>query len=356
MTAATHLLTPARAWSRFWFAPMRASTYVLWRTALAVSVGCWLLSLAPDLVDLYGERGIAPSPVYRDYRWGLFRWFTSDTAIYAVWLAAILSVALMLAGRWVRPAAIVVFVCVISFTSDNADLNNSGDELLRIWCAYHAVFAILTPNRLLSVPLRQHAPAMAVDATADAREWPWAPGWLIRLVQVQLTVVYVFSVIAKFRGQAWLDGTASLLALELVDFQRFPVPRFLVDSLVFGAILTWGTLVAEMSLPYLLWTRRTRRFAVVLGVGLHVSFDYALRVGFFGWAMVVGYTSFLTAGETATVLRWIGHPRAALADRRRRSGAVRRGEEAGEQEPGSDDQRHREPGHLVDHRVEQAAG
>ncbi len=349
--ATARVLAPARAWSRFWFAPIRSASYVVWRTALGLAVGCWLLSLAPDLVDLYGESGIAPNPVYRDYRWSLFRWFTSDRTVHLVWLAAAVSVVLTLAGRWVKPAAIVLFVCVVSFTSDNTDLNNSGDELLRIWCAYHAVFALLTPNRLLSVPLRCRD-----DPHERPADWPWMPGWFIRLAQIQLTVIYVFSVIAKFRGQTWLDGTASLLALELVDFQRFPVPRFLIESLAFGAILTWGTLAMEMSLPFLLWTRRTRRFAVIVGVGLHVSFDYALRVGFFGWAMVVGYASFLTPGEAATILRWITHPRAAFTGWRRRSGALRGGEEPGEEEPGADDERDGEPGHLVDDRVEQPAG
>ncbi len=330
-----------RAWSRFWFTPVRSSSYVVWRTALAVAVGCWLASLAPDLVDLYGESGLQPEPRYTSYRWGLMRWFTSDVALYSIWVVTAVATTLVGVGRLVRVGAPVMFVGVMSFTSDNADLLNAGDELLRIWCAYFAVYALLTPNRVLE----------ARPAADGVR--PLAPAWLMRLVQIQLTIVYPFTAIAKFRGDAWLDGTASLLSLGLVDFERFPVPDALTDSLAFGAAATWGTLAVEMSLPYLLWTRRTRRFAVVLGVGLHVGFDYALRVGFFGWAMIVGYAAFLAPDEADRVIRWTRHP---LIAGRGLASALRGGEEAAEQQDGAGDKRHRERGHLVEHRVEGTAG
>ncbi len=107
---------------------------------------------------------------------------------------------------------------------------------------------------------------------------------------------------SKLNGSLWLDGTAVPYVFRLADFARFPLPGFLTDSLAVGAALTWGTLVLELALVVILWIPKTRRLGIALGLGLHIGFDYALRVGFFGWAMAVGYLAFLTPREAAWIL------------------------------------------------------
>jgi hypothetical protein len=69
-----------------------------------------------------------------------------------------------------------------------------------------------------------------------------------------------------------------------------------------STVLTFSTLALEFCLPFLLWTRRTRRAGIVLGLLLHAGFDYALRLGFFFWVMAIGYIAFLTPSEAARIL------------------------------------------------------
>lgn len=288
------------AWRRFWFDPVPGSTFALWRSAYGFTVAVWFLSFLPDLRAFFSEDGLMPRPVYGPWRFGLFQWFESDTALYLVYAAGLVSALAVMVGRLVRVAAPVSFMAVLSLQLDNTALLNAGDELLRIWGAYLALFAILTPGRLLDVPL------FGTPGDDGERRWAPVPPWLVRLAQLQLTIVYPFSVLAKWEGETWRDGTAALWSLGLEDFERFPVPGFVERSLVLGALITWGTLLVEALVPLLLWFKRSRRAAIVAGLVLHVSFDYALRVGFFGWAMILGYVAFLTPGESARILGWFG--------------------------------------------------
>jgi len=292
------------AWDRFWFVPADAAPFVLWRAAFGATTLVWLLTLAPDLRALYGEQGLVPTPVYWPWRFGLFRWWESDTAIVGVYLVAVVAAVAVTLGWWVRLAAPLLFVGILSFQLDNTLVLNAGDELLRIWAAYLALFALLTPGRL-------------TGGSPAAATWDPLPPWHLRLVQLQLTIIYPFSVEAKLRGETWLDGTAALWALGLEDFERFPVPDLLLRNEPIGALLTWGALLVEVLVPVLLWIPRTRRMAIVAGVGLHLAFDYALRVGFFGWAMTLGYLAFLTPAEATAVLRLPGRAWSRLGRRRR---------------------------------------
>lgn len=366
------------SWSAFWFTPRPASTLAAFRVAVGVTAFCWGLSLSFDLTSFYGDSGIKPNPFYPDHDWtaweghrlGLMQWFGSDTSIRVIWGLLLVSAALVVAGRWLKLSAPLMWLCVLSFHQDNSSIGNAGDDLLRIWCLYLALFCLLTPNRLTSVPLFGRRD---VDGT---RWYPMAPSWLLRLVQVQMTIIYPASVIAKLAGDRWLDGTASLYALGLTDFERFWVPGILRDSVALGAVFTWATLAVEFALPFLLWTKRTRRAAIVMGVGLHLSFQYSMRLGFFGWVMTSGYIAFLTASESERILRFLrrlvpfgsngevddrligvgvgGETLAGSDVAGGRVGGTSAGEqESGEQQRNADDERQGEGIHLVDGAVEQ---
>ena len=121
------------------------------------------------------------------------------------------------------------------------------------------------------------------------------PIWGLRLFQFQLTAIYVATVFKKWPGDTWQDGEAALWALQLVRLERFPVPDLIASSATAGKAMTWGALGLEILLPVLLWVPRTRRWGIVLGVGMHWSFAYAMRLGVFSVVMTVNYISFLDA-------------------------------------------------------------
>jgi hypothetical protein len=110
---------------------------------------------------------------------------------------------------------------------------------------------------------------------------------------VQVSILYIAAVWAKVRGTTWNDGTAVSYAFRIEDVSRFPVPSFVTDSLVISNLLTFGTLAVELSIGILVWNRVLRPWVLLLGVGLHLGIDYAVRVGFFSYAVLAAYVAFV---------------------------------------------------------------
>ena len=219
-----------------------------------------------------------------------------DGAVVVAWLTLVVASLTLITGRWVRVGAPVLWLAMLTMQQGAPSALNAGDLLLRIWTAYFALFALVTPRRFLEAPLFGHV------QPDGGRTWPTGPTWFVRLAQIQLSVIYPATIIAKLDGDTWREGTASLYALGLVDFERFWVPGFLRENLVLGNVMTWFTVAVELSLPFLLWTRRTRWFGIVVGLLMHLGFDYTMRLGFFLPAMTIGYLSFVRPDEVERVL------------------------------------------------------
>lgn len=287
----------AARWLSFWFTPASMSVFTAMRVCIGAFSFAWALSMAPDLATFYFDDGLLPEPGYADHRLALFQWFGSDAAVVVVFVALVVASALVAVGWWVRLSAPVLWLAMMTMQLGAPSTLNAGDLMLRIWTAYLALFAVVTPNRFLSVPLRGE---LGPDGR---RHWPVGPVWFVRLAQIQLTVVYPATVIAKLDGDTWREGTAALYALGLVDFERFWVPASVRENLILGNLMTWYTIGIELALAFLLWTRRTRWFAIIAGLSLHLGFDYTMRLGFFLPAMAIGYLAFVRPEELERVLR-----------------------------------------------------
>ena len=291
-------LRPAvRAWNRFWFEPTATSTLALVRIAFGVVVIAWTLSLAGDLFPFFGRDGLQPSPPRPPGSWGIFALTGSDLAVAAVYGSLLVAATALALGFHTRLAAVVVFVCLLSFERQSPYVFNAGDHLLRVLAFY--------------VMLAPAGAALSVDRWRAGRslwEFPVRAPWPLRLMQLQLSFVYLAAVWAKVRGTTWNDGTAISYALRLTDLERFPVPDVVSHLPALSTFFTYATLGIELSLGILVWNRRLRPWVLSLGVLLHLGIDWSLRVGFFSLAVFVMYVAFLPS-ERATGWTLSAHDR-----------------------------------------------
>jgi hypothetical protein len=123
--------------------------------------------------------------------------------------------------------------------------------------------------------------------------------WPLRLLRVQVALVYLNSGLWKLFGPTWRDGSAVLDVLGLNVFHRFPVD--LPNSFEWVAtIATYGTLLWEISFPLLMFHPLTRALALICGVGIHLGLWATLELGTFSGLMIASYVAFL---EPTTVER-----------------------------------------------------
>jgi hypothetical protein len=273
------------AWDWFWFQPVESSTFALYRIAVGTLTLSWTLALAPSLYAFYSPDGILPS--YPEYTgslaWGLLEYFPGSAAVTLFYFLMLLASICVLVGFATRLSAVVLFICLVSFAHRNPWVLNSGDLLVQLLVFY-----------LLLMPA---GVALSVDRWLKPNqpfwEFPRRAIWPLRLVQVQVSMLYIVAVWDKVRGTTWNDGTAVSYAMRIGDLSRFPVPGFISDSLIISNLLTFGTLALELSLGILVWNRVLRPWVLLLGVSLHLGIDYSVRVGFFSWAILVAYIAFI---------------------------------------------------------------
>jgi len=284
-----------KAWNRFWFAPAPAAPLAVVRIAFGVVITIWTATLAVDggLSRFFEDDGILPHPRYgvAPALWSVLRIWPSDHAVVIAWVVLLLACVLLTIGLFTRVAALVVFVGVMSFERRNPFIFNSGDGLLRI-IALYLVFA----------PAGAY---LSMDRLRKARERFWetpdASVFALRLMQIQLSFLYLGSVWAKLSGASWNDGTAISYALRVGDLHRFPYPGFLSSSQLMSNLATYGTLAIESALAVLVWNRRLRPWVLGAGVLLHAGISYGLRVGYFSVAVFTLYLAFLSPAAAQRV-------------------------------------------------------
>jgi len=289
-----------RSWERFWFERAPTSTVALIRIAAGLVALFWTLSLAPDLRTFFTRTGIMPRQVTGPYEWGILRYLTATPVMFALYAMLLVASVCLIIGFHSRLASVIVFLGVLSFERRNAWIFNAGDGLVRILCFY----VMLMPSGV----------ALSVDRWRRAKErfweFPHRPQWAVRLLQVQISVLYASTVWHKLRGTEWNDGTAVSYALRVGDYIRFRAPAWIWNNVWIVNVMTYATLAIEFSLAFLVWNKRARPAVLLAGVAMHIGIAINIQIGFFSMAVMAGYLAFIPP-ETAT--RWIGWARSRFA-------------------------------------------
>lgn len=290
--APLHALGSAvRRWNSYWIDPIDATGMVLARTLLGIALIYWTLSEVPGVGDFFGPDGLDPNPAIPWYHITVMRFLPRSIAPWVVIVAMLVAATMFIIGRFSRIASLIPWLGVISMYHQNRLVWNGGDDLLRIVCLLVGLWAIAGPTA-------------AVETRIDSLWRGAAPrtrAWGIRLLRIQLFVVYWSTLFEKLRGATWSGGTATFRALGLKNMLRFPAPGFLAHNAVLHNLITWATLLLELVIPLGLISPKWRRKAALAGFLLHASIEYALRVGIFSWVMMVCYLSFFDANDVAII-------------------------------------------------------
>lgn len=265
---------PSVAVRRWLFSPLDTAPIAALRIACGLLVLGWTVSLLPDVNAFLSDDGLTRSAVG-----GTRGWWSVD--LVSPWAAVglLLVAALALLVGWhTRVAAVLVWLLLIAVQRRDVYMLNSGDLLLRELAFY---LALMPAGEVWSL-----------DARRRGSSSPRAP-WGLRLLQVQVSLVYLFSVVAKLHGDTWQDGSAVGRAVQLADLQRFLIPQSVATSVTASALLTYGTLVVEGALVFGLWLPRFRWVVMAAGVSIHLGIEATLLIGWFSLTVISCYLAFV---------------------------------------------------------------
>jgi len=281
---------------RFFHAPVDARQFAAIRIGysllMLVNVACWW----PDLDRWFSNEGVLPLHESRQILDSncltLFQILPTDrTTLHIVFGLFVTHLILLLIGWKSRWQAVCCYVWLVSFQHRNSLIFEGEDTLFRI-------IGFL----LILMPLDA---AWSVDAALSPRPSlsrpPVIDGWPLRLLQLQMTMLYFSAAWSKLLGEPWRDGTALYYVMQLDEYWgRFPLPTFVSQSPTVIRLLTWGTMGLEFAVPVLIWFAPTRRFTLGLLILFHLGCDYAMHLFLFHWIMLVGWMSFIHPDD----LRW----------------------------------------------------
>jgi Vitamin K-dependent gamma-carboxylase len=285
------------AWNQFFFAEQSPLPIALFRIFFGVMVVATLVQLRPDWLNWYGVHSWVTNSTARalepGMRLNVFAILPQDDGwINAFFWVAIGSAILLTVGLFTRINAVLVFICLTSVHQRNLYINHGGDTFLRLagfFLMFAPAGAVLSLDRMICT-------RRGKESSNIRPRSPWAQ----RMIQVQLTLVYLVTFLVKIKGDSWLHGTALFYIYHLDELRRFPVPAWVLRPAVLR-VETWLALGLEFCLGTLIWVRRLRYPILGLGVGMHLWLDYSLNIPLFQWDILSAYILFVDPDDILRV-------------------------------------------------------
>lgn len=254
-------------WDAFWFAPRSTRVLSLYRIALGLVLLAAIAWRAPWVETLYSDAGLITASTLREVRG-----FTLPSLLmansdpltvhilYCVFAAAAVGFTV---GYGTRYCSIAVFALAASFHVRNHLVHNSGDAAI---VAMLFLFQFAPENQSYSVDRwlqRRRNPARSPDS-----EPVFAP-WVQRAMQVQIALLWLMAGYHKAHGTLWYTGSAMYYIFGQVAFAVPGVESWMNYPLLYTS-LTHATVLAELAIPFLLWFRQARAYAVALVLAIQL--------------------------------------------------------------------------------------
>jgi len=290
------------AWQAFFHRPCDARVCAAIRILFATLVLVYFAVLYPDLNHWFTADGVLPAAASRDVtspsHWSIL-WPLPDTpeAVRICFWIAVTQTALLGLGLLPRLQALCVFLWLVSFQVRNTLITDGEDDVFKM-IAFCMIWIPSGHCWSLDALLRRWWAGGNESGSTNVAKYEAFPGWGLRLLQIEMAMVFLSAGLSKLAGDAWLNGTALYYVARLDDFfGRFPVPDWPFDTPWVVALLTWSVPLIEIAVPLLIWFRETRRACLVLVLLFHLANEWTMHLFLFHWIMLCGWLAFVTADD-----------------------------------------------------------
>ncbi|HLX46627.1 MAG TPA: HTTM domain-containing protein [Bryobacteraceae bacterium] len=291
-----------QAWNTFFFEPQSPVPIAVFRILYGVLVMATLVLLRPDWLNWFGTHAWVSLPTMHHVEPGtrinLFALFPqSDAWVETIFWVALASAMFLATGLFTRVRSVIVFLCLTSIDQRNLFLTHGGDTFLRV-TGFFLIFApagaAISVDRFLRIRRGKE------DAAIIVPQSPWAQ----RMIQIEVSLLYVTAFFSKAQGIPWVGGTALYYVYHLDELRRFPVPAWLLHPAMVK-LATWSALTLELFLGTLIWIVEFRYYVMALGLFMHLSLEYSLNIPMFQWDVMSAYVLFIDPTDLARASKWV---------------------------------------------------
>ncbi len=272
---------------RKWLTEPESSTYVGW-FRIVVAVFClwkaWVFRMA--IIELYGQYGYiqwaitrSNIPYWLPHLGNLWRVLapygvSADQTVHLVLVVHVLSLLAMLSGLFSRPMAFLAWCTDFLLMHAGGGLLYGMDYFTHI-ALFYCIIAPTSDNLSLISAIRTKGANHSTSA-----------GVTRKMLQFQMSIVYLSSGIEKAMGIDWWTGESIWRALTLPIFStvdvswlsRFPwIPCF----------VGWSVLLIECGYGFAMYYRRTQKVWLFLTIGMHLGIGFMMGMWLFAAIMII---------------------------------------------------------------------
>ena len=270
----------------FLFAPVSPATLGLFRICFGVLMAWHLSRYMP-----YVTETLVHSKFFLTYDG--FHWvrILPAPAMVALFWTMIGAAALVAAGAFYRVAAAALclgwtYVLLLC----QGHYNNHS--YLFALVAFLLIFVDAT--RWLSVDRARSVPAALGDSV---------PYWQVFVFKAQIFLVYFYAGVAKL-GSDWLGGYPMKIWLQSTSHYPLVGPFLATDAAAY--LFSYGGLIFDLTIGFLLFGRRTRRWALIPLLVFHCTNQAVWNIGIFPWFMIAATGLFFDPDWPDRMLRRLG--------------------------------------------------
>lgn len=284
-------------WNRFFHTPRDTKICTLMRILFALLVLWHNYSMFWVAEMWYSNEGVFQQENLRKILDpDIFPWITlfdnTPTFIYFCLSLFTLSAFLMCIGFFSRVNCFMIFFWLVNFQLRNEYVADGSEIVFRL-LAFFLMFLPLDDYLSLGKKLGLQ------QTSTDPK-----PLWALRLIQIQMSLIFLSTMWLKLDGELWLNGTALYYVARLDEFfGRFPLWHFWFENMILVKMSTWMVLAIEGLMVFGVWFKDLRRLTLIFAIGFHLLTDYSMNLFLFHWVCIVGWLSFLNDHELELLLK-----------------------------------------------------
>src|SRR3954452_21310279 len=294
------------AWSEFWFAPSSPSTL----SAIRVLAGLMLLYThliwSFGLTDFFGPNAWLPPQLMHEFRlatndpdgpegpepprerimWSHFDYVHTPALMWTVHVCALVFFFLLTIGFFSRTMAFLAYLFAVSYANRITPGAYFGLDKINCMLALYLIVgpcgARYSVDRLWR--LRRGNTEVPASSTANLA---------IRLIQVHMCIIYLFSGIGKLQGEPWASGDASWLSFAMYEYQSLDMTWMAKYPYLLN-FMTHATVFWELTYCALVWPALTRPWVLLMAIFVHGGIVLFLGMPTFGLVMLIGNVAFIS--------------------------------------------------------------
>jgi hypothetical protein len=308
----------------------------------------WLLELRPfnfaqraDLAKYLHSLKDGPEArrsveYYETWRQDPERAFDHGRYVFSVWFhvndpatmwfchaLVLIVIVLFTLGAFTRVTSVLVWLAALFYIHRSQQILFGMDTMMNVLLFYLMIGpsgAALSVDRLIARWRASRALYLA-----GGHSVPWAEAVLagprpsslanfaIRLIQIHFCFIYMSSGLSKLKGTMWWDTTATWYTIANPEFcpmqyRAYEWVLLQIASirpllLIVFAGVTYFTLVLEIALPFLVWTRM-RPYVVIGAILLHSGIAWVMGLTCFGLLMMTLLLCYVPSSVVRERLTW----------------------------------------------------